>query len=201
MKLAKLHKVYCPLCNSEHNLMVSGESDYIFCAYCGQKIFLDEDIVPTKKKINNNNNNNNVNFNNFTPNRYTYAPEAIKANNNYNEKKKSNKFKTVIIIVVMLFIAFCIYTVLAPKNIRSDFKAAMDSYEEVIDGYVEITKKYKANPKDKSIVKDYFEYLETYKQAVKDFENWESNDLTDDELEYYLEVQERVSKKLLEAAF
>ena len=81
-----------------------------------------------------------------------------------------------------------------------DFKAAMDSYEEFFDEYIVFMNKYKDNPTDMGLLKDYATYMEKYTKAMEDFEKWENEDLNAAETAYYLEVQTRVSKKLMEAA-
>lgn len=83
--------------------------------------------------------------------------------------------------------------------IDSEFKAAMDSYEEFFDEYVEIMKKYKENPTDMSILASYTSYMGQYTEMMQKFEKWENEDLNDAEMAYYLEVQARISKKLMEA--
>ncbi len=85
-------------------------------------------------------------------------------------------------------------------SIRADFKTAMDSYEDFIDDYVAFMKKYAANPTDISLISDYADYMSDYTDMVADFEKWESDDLNSAELKYYIDVQARVSKKLLEVA-
>lgn len=85
-------------------------------------------------------------------------------------------------------------------EIRSDFKAAMDSYEKFFDEYVAIMKKYADNPSDASILSDYTKYMGKYTQMMSDLDKWESEDMTDAELAYYLEVQARITKKLLEVS-
>ena len=61
-------------------------------------------------------------------------------------------------------------------------------------------KKYKANPNDMSLLADYADYMNKYAEFVEDFENWEDEEMNAAETAYYLEVQVRVSKKLLEVA-
>lgn len=85
-------------------------------------------------------------------------------------------------------------------EMRSDFKEAMDSYEQFMSGYVDFMKKYKANPNDISLLADYSDYMAEYADMVKKFDSWESNDLSTAELTYYIDVQSRVSKLLLEVA-
>ncbi len=85
-------------------------------------------------------------------------------------------------------------------GIRADFKSAMDSYEKFFDEYVAIMKKYANNPSDMSILGDYSKYMGKYAEMMSDFEKWESEDMNAAETAYYLEVQGRITKKLLEVA-
>ena len=82
--------------------------------------------------------------------------------------------------------------------IDPEFKAAMDSYEKFFDEYVAIIKKYKANPTDMSILTDYANYMGQYADMMQKFEKWENEDLNTAEAAYYVDVQARITKKLLE---
>lgn len=84
------------------------------------------------------------------------------------------------------------------NGISPDFKAAMDSYEKFFDEYVAIMKKYANNPNDMSILADYSKYMGKYAQMMKDFEKWEDEDMNAAETAYYVQVQGRITKKLLE---
>ncbi len=86
------------------------------------------------------------------------------------------------------------------ESIDPDFKAAMDSYETFMNEYVSFMKKYSANPTDISLIADYADYMSKYSDFVEDFEAWEDEELNNEELAYYVDVQARVSKKLLEVA-
>ena len=85
-------------------------------------------------------------------------------------------------------------------TIDPDFKEAMDAYEDFIDEYVDIMKQYSKNPTDTSILAKYTEYMTEYVDMMEKFEKWENEDLNAAELEYYVEVQGRVSKKLAQVA-
>lgn len=85
-------------------------------------------------------------------------------------------------------------------GMRKDFKDAMDSYEAFMDEYVTFMKKYSDNPSDVGLLVDYAKYVSKYAEMVDRFDKWESEDLNDAELAYYIDVQARVSKKLLEVA-
>lgn len=87
------------------------------------------------------------------------------------------------------------------EEIGTDFKKAMDSYEEFFDEYVAFMKKYKeSNGTDLSLLADYAKYLTTYAEMMEDFEKWEGEDLNTAEITYYIQVQSRISQKLLEVA-
>ena len=93
-------------------------------------------------------------------------------------------------------------TTAAPKDgLRSDFKAAMDSYETFMNDYVAFMKKYKDNPSDLSLLTDYADYVSKYANFVADFDKWDSQDMNAAELAYYIDVQARVTKKLAEVAY
>lgn len=85
-------------------------------------------------------------------------------------------------------------------GMRKDFKDAMDSYEAFMDKYVAFMKKYSDHPSDVGLLADYTKYMSKYADMVEKFDKWESEDLNDAELAYYIDVQARVSKKLLEVA-
>lgn len=85
-------------------------------------------------------------------------------------------------------------------GMHKDFKESMDSYEEFMDEYVAFIKKYKANPSDLGLLAEYATFMSKYTDMVSKFDKWESEDLNDAELAYYIDVQARVSKKLLEVA-
>lgn len=86
-------------------------------------------------------------------------------------------------------------------SIRKDFKDSMDSYEKFMNEYVAFMKKYaKSDGTDLSMLTDYSKYLSKYSDMMSKFEKWDDQNLNDAEMKYYLEVQGRVSKKLLEAS-
>ncbi len=61
-------------------------------------------------------------------------------------------------------------------------------------------KKYRnANGADLSMATDYAKYLNEYADMVSAFEKWEE-ELSGDDLKYYVEVEARVAKKLVEIA-
>jgi len=88
------------------------------------------------------------------------------------------------------------------NGLGKEFKEAMDSYEKFMDDYVAFMKKYKnSNGTDVSLLTDYSKYMTDYAEMVKDFAKWEDEDLNTAETAYYIDVQTRVNKKLLEVAY
>lgn len=86
-------------------------------------------------------------------------------------------------------------------GMRPEFKKAMDSYEEFMNEYCDFMKKYEeSDGTDLELLSDYADYMSKYAEVVKDFEAWDSEELNDAEITYYLDVQTRITKRLLEIA-
>lgn len=83
-------------------------------------------------------------------------------------------------------------------GVRPEFKEAMDSYEAFYDEYCDIIKKYTANPTDMGLLASYTDMLTRAAEMTQKFETWENNEMNDAELKYYLDVNNHVTKKLLE---
>lgn len=86
----------------------------------------------------------------------------------------------------------------AEDGLRPEFKDAMDSYEAFYNEYCEVLKKYMANPSDFSILGKYMDLMGKLSDRDAKFEAWESEDFNAEELKYYMDVNNRVMKKLLE---
>lgn len=85
-------------------------------------------------------------------------------------------------------------------GMRPEFKEAMDSYEAFYDEYCAFMKQYSANPTDLTLLGKYTDMLTRLSEMDEKFEAWEDGDLNDAELKYYLEVNSRITAKLLDAA-
>ncbi len=105
----KLHKLSCPNCNGVLDLNVENK-EYIFCPYCGQKFFLDDE----KKEYTVNQNINikkdiNINKNITSTNRYIDDAEVEKVRASLKKEKMDN----LIVIFIMIFFAimaiFCFW--------------------------------------------------------------------------------------------
>lgn len=84
------------------------------------------------------------------------------------------------------------------NGMRTEFKEAMDSYEAFYDEYCSFMQQYSANPTDLSLLGKSADMLTRLTEMDEKFEAWESEDLNDAELAYYLEVNSRIAGKLLQ---
>ena len=87
------------------------------------------------------------------------------------------------------------------NQVSADFKATMDSYEAFFDEYVDFMKKYSESDDVTTLFADYTEYMTKYADYIQKLESVDEDSLSDADLAYYLEVQNRINKKLLEVAY
>lgn len=85
-------------------------------------------------------------------------------------------------------------------GMRPEFKEAMDAYEAFYKEYCELLKKYTANPTDFSILGQYANMLTKADEVDKAFQKWDESDLNAEELKYYLDVNNRVLKMMVDVA-
>ena len=84
---------------------------------------------------------------------------------------------------------------------RPEFKNAMDSYEEFMNECCDFMEKYaKSDGTDVGLLADYADYMSKYADVVESFEAWDDEEMNAVETAYYLDVQTRISKRLLEVA-
>ena len=76
----------------------------------------------------------------------------------------------------------------------------MDSYEAFYTEYCEFMKEYSENPTDLKLLAQYANMLVKAEEMNEAFEAWDEDDLNSEELQYYLDVNHRVMKILVEIA-
>ncbi len=86
------------------------------------------------------------------------------------------------------------------ETIRPEFKAAMDAYEEFYIEYCEVLKKYNENPSDLNLILNYTSLMAKLVDVNTAFEEWDESEMNNEELKYYLDVNNRVAKMLVDAA-
>ena len=82
-------------------------------------------------------------------------------------------------------------------GISPEHKEFLDSYEAFMDEYCEFMKNY-----DESDATQFLEYaslMAKYSDFAEKAEAWDEEEMTDEELIYYVKVMNRVNEKLLEA--
>ena len=86
------------------------------------------------------------------------------------------------------------------EEVDPDFKATMDSYETTINNYCDFMEKYNnAGPEDTAaMLADYTSYLQQYTETVDALNSIDENSLSAADLAYYIEVNGRISQRLLE---
>ena len=84
-------------------------------------------------------------------------------------------------------------------GLRPEFKEAMDAYEDFYGEYCDFMVKYKENPSDLSLLAEYADIMERAVEMDEAFQEWEDEDLNNEELKYYLEVNNRVMQILVDA--
>ncbi len=85
-------------------------------------------------------------------------------------------------------------------GIRSEFKEAMDAYEAFYTEYCEFMKEYSENPTDLTLLAKYSDMLIKAEEMNEAFEEWDEDELNSEELKYYLDVNNRVMKMLVDVA-
>ena len=78
------------------------------------------------------------------------------------------------------------------SGIRPEFKEAMDTYEAFYEEYCEFMTEYGENPTDITLLKRYSEILIKMEKMNAAFEAWDDDEMSGEELKYYLDVNNRV---------
>lgn len=86
-------------------------------------------------------------------------------------------------------------------GISSEFKEAMDSYEIFMNDYCDFMIKFaESDGTDLGLLADYADYMAKYAKVAEDFADMGSDAMSTEEAAYYLDVQNRINKRLLEIA-
>ena len=86
-------------------------------------------------------------------------------------------------------------------GLRKEFKEAMDSYERAMDEYITFMTKYNASKgTNPELITAYSEYMKKYIDATDAFKKWDSKEINKEEAKYYVDVQTRVTQKLMKVS-
>lgn len=82
-------------------------------------------------------------------------------------------------------------------GMRPEFKEAMDGYEAFFDEYVAFMQKMSSDPGDFSMLAEYATFMLQYEDTMEKLDEIDEEDLSTEELAYYIEVTARIEQKLL----
>ena len=85
-------------------------------------------------------------------------------------------------------------------GLRPEFKEAMDSYEEYYQEYCDFMNEFSKKPDDIKLLAKSVTMMAKLEEMDEKFNAWDDADLNDEELKYYLDVQTRVMKMMIDLA-
>lgn len=123
----KLHRLNCPNCNGILDMKIDDNASSVFCPYCGQKFWIDDE----KKEYTINKN---ININKSIHNRYTDDAKVLKELNKAKQRKSEN-IMTIALIVVALFmlVAPILVFSISKKVAMEQGKISAGYYRDLID--------------------------------------------------------------------
>ena len=84
------------------------------------------------------------------------------------------------------------------SGMRPEFKELLDTYEAFIDEYVDFMHSYMENPLDFSLLAQYADFLEKYEDMTDLIDEIDEDELSNEELKYYIDFTARISKKMVD---
>lgn len=88
-----------------------------------------------------------------------------------------------------------------PSGLNPELKAYLDSYEEFMDEYIEFMEKYEKSNNDIAMLADYTKIMAKYADFAKKIDEYDEDEMSKEDWDYYVEVTTRVNSKLLKAAY
>ena len=84
------------------------------------------------------------------------------------------------------------------EGIRPEFKEAMDSYEEFFNGYCDFMEEYTNSDDAVGMLNEYTEWMSDYTETMQKLTELGEEELSTEELQYYIEVTGRITQRLAE---
>lgn len=82
--------------------------------------------------------------------------------------------------------------------VSPEWKKTMDAYEDFFDEYVEFMKTYDASTLDSELITKYTELMQKFNEYSAELNDVEEGSLSKADYAYYIDVNSRIQKKLLE---
>lgn len=88
------------------------------------------------------------------------------------------------------------------SGVSPELKETLDSYESIMNKYCDFMEKYNSASSSDALamLNDYYKMLDEYSEAMDKINNLDTSNMSTADYEYYLDVTNRVSKRLLEVA-
>lgn len=86
------------------------------------------------------------------------------------------------------------------SGVRPEFKEAMDSYEAFFDEYIAFMERYNNSNNSMDMLTEYTNYMSKYTETMVALSQINDGSLSTEELAYYVEVNSRITQKLLMAS-
>ena len=84
------------------------------------------------------------------------------------------------------------------SSVNPELKSYLDEYETFMNDYVEFMKEYKNSSDEVSMLTEYTNLLSKYSDYTSSIYNYSTDEMSAEDLEYYLDVTSRVTQKLTE---
>ena len=93
-------------------------------------------------------------------------------------------------------------SIFSTGGVDPQLKAALDEYEAFVDEYVEFMKKYQADPNNAlGMISDYTSMLTRLAEFSEKINGYDTSKMSKADYAYYLDVLNRVEKKMLDVAY
>ncbi len=93
-------------------------------------------------------------------------------------------------------------SIFSTGGVDPQLKAALDEYEAFVDEYVEFMKKYQADPNNAiGMISDYSSMLTRLAEFSNKINGYDTSKMSKEDYAYYLDVLNRVEKKMLDVAY
>lgn len=86
-------------------------------------------------------------------------------------------------------------------GLRPEFVQAMDSYEAFYSEYCEFMTSFSQNPTDFSMLADYASLMSRAEAVDEAFEAWDEDEMSTEELKYFMDVNNRVMQMLADVTY
>ncbi len=85
------------------------------------------------------------------------------------------------------------------QGVTIEFKEVMEGYEAFFDEYIDFMNKYEESNNDIAMLADYLSIMNRYAKTMKELEDIGDQELSEADAWYYLQVSNRINKKMLES--